>query len=84
MSNKTKIILSIIGISALLIPAILLIRLSPKSKEGSDIPQTSRQIDPKVIEEAVKTTPREQLIVPSPIPASASASPAFEGSPSGQ
>ena len=81
MNNKTKLILTVIGLAAIVVPAILLIVFaSPKSGDESStvVPAGTRQIDKGAIQNEVnKNTPPQVVASPivSPIP-SPSSSPA--------
>ncbi|OGD94073.1 hypothetical protein A2697_03650 [Candidatus Curtissbacteria bacterium RIFCSPHIGHO2_01_FULL_41_44] len=78
MSKRTKLILSIIGLSAIIIPAILLKVLTVSTKEPSGASQNSRSLDTKAVQEAVKKKPVASI---SPNVNQASGS-AFQASPS--
>jgi len=75
-------ILSIIGASAIIIPVILLLVLTKNPGQDLQLSSDKRSIDTKTIEESVKNVPKQQQIFPTPSPATPSASPASEGSPS--
>lgn len=75
-------ILSILGVSALIIPVVLLVIYTSRLKSVPSAPSGDRQIDVKTIEDAVKKIPQPPAIISSPSPASPSASPISEGSPS--
>ena len=85
MEKKGKVILSIIGLSAVIVPALLLIFFTSKTKNESLTP-AGRQIDSQVIDDAVKKLPLPNQIQtsPSPGPATSSAQPILESSPSSQ
>ena len=71
MSKKTKLILSLIGMSAVIVPAILLIVATSRTKEAPSVPTQDRQIDDQNISDSVnKFSPP-----PSPLSGSSSASP---------
>lgn len=85
MSKKTKLILSIIGLAAVIIPVLLLLFLTGRaSKQAPDISSEKREIDTKNIEEAVRKAPKPQIKLPSASGATGAASPKLEGSPSAQ
>lgn len=63
MNKKTKLILSIIGLGAVIVPAILLVVATSKTVETPSVPTEDRQIN------------EENITVQSPISSSASASP---------
>ena len=72
MGKQTKLILSVLGLAAVVVPAVLLIVLTARTKPAVKPPTTSREIDARNVEETVK----RQITVPSPSAASPSASPA--------
>ena len=73
MNRNTKIILSVLGIGAVVVPAIFLILFTKNSKVDSNLPSENRTIDEKSIESAVdKIQPKEPQF-PSPSPATPSA-----------
>ena len=83
MNKKTKFALTIIGISALIIPAVLLIIFTGKTQKEPDISSETRQINTEAIEEAVRKIEPKEPQFPSPSPATQSATPrVIEGSPS--
>ena len=69
MSKKTKLILTIVGMAALVVPVVLLIVATSKTKEVPNVPSEERQIDTGNIQN------KAGQIVPSPTPA-VSSSPA--------
>ena len=93
MDKKTKLILSGVGIAAVVVPALLLVIFSSRVNKNSniDIPSGSREIDKSKVEETVKKLPKKELEFPSPLPSTPSAFPSpaqngsgvpFSGSPS--
>ena len=73
MNRNTKIILSVLGIGAVVVPAIFLIFLTKNSPAEPNLPSGNRTIDEKSIESAVdKIQPKEPQF-PSPSPATPSA-----------
>lgn len=70
MDNKTKIILTAIGLSAVIIPAVFLFLMSsPKVTEDAGAPAGGRQIDKANIEREVNSGITSQPAVsPSPSP----------------
>lgn len=69
MSKKAKLIISVVGISAVVVPALLLIFLTgrePQSKSSSS--SDKRQIDTKLIEDTVKKNMPSPIPTPSPSP----------------
>ena len=90
MDKKTKLVLSIIGVAAIVVPALFLMFVTGRSDKTPEVPTEKRQIDAKNVEEAAaRNLPGENLLPspsPSPTPppaATGSASPS-EGTPSGQ
>ena len=82
MDNRTKLILSAVGISAIVIPAVLLVVLTSRTGEQPQVSSTPRQIDTRAIEDKVKTKSSQEMIFPTPTPATPSAKVTPEGSPS--
>lgn len=80
MNRKTKLALSILGIGAVVVPAILLVVATSKAPEESQISGGKRTIDAKSIEDAVKKTPQRPTQYITPV-ASGSASPSISASP---
>lgn len=77
MQKSVKLILSILGLSAIVVPTVLLIILTKNTPEAQPIQSAPRTIDKKTIDDAVKKapSPSPQFFLPSPSPSSASASP---------
>lgn len=68
MDKKTKLILSVIGVAAIVVPAILLLILSSKNAAVPSVSQEARQIDTQnVADTAAKSIP-SPTPVPSPSP----------------
>lgn len=69
MNKKTKIILSIVGICAVVVPALLLIFVSGSTDQVPEVDSGKRQIDQKNIEN-IKDKPSipTNIFVPSPYP----------------
>lgn len=68
MDNKTKIILTAIGLSAVVVPAIFLFLMS-QAKTSQQNPQTDfggRQINKANIEKEVKSNQTQPNVAPSP------------------
>lgn len=80
-NKKTKFILSMVGVSAILIPAILLVVFTSRAQKDVRPSTATREIDKKAIEEKVKNVPKQQLVFPSPTASTPSAKPP-EGSSS--
>lgn len=68
MNRKTKIILSIVGVSAVVVPALLLMLVTSSTKKEPDVATSKRVVDPNNIERS-KIAP-----TPSPAPANSSTS----------
>ena len=94
MSNKTKIILTIIGLGAIIIPAILLMVFSGNkgAPAQSNVPTGTRQIDKGVIQRDSQPNPAQAApaspapIVSSPIPSpviKTTPTPNLQSTPSG-
>ena len=81
MEKKSKLILSIVGLGAIIVPALLLIFFTSKVKNE---PQSGgkRQIDSQVINDAAKKLPPPKQNLPLSSPATSSARPSQESSPS--
>lgn len=72
MSKQTKLILTVLGIAAVIVPIVLLLTLGSKTSDIPPVSSDSRNIDEKNIQDVTKKTPGPE--VPSPV-ASASHSP---------
>lgn len=75
MDNKTKIILSVVGISAIIIPLVLLMYLSSKPVPKAEVSTGTRQIDANSVNKVVQSN-QTKVIYASPSPSSPSARPA--------
>ena len=84
MNKQTKLILSIIGASAVIVPVILLIVLTGGDNAIPPVPQENRSINTQTIEEAVKKAPKKDTVFPNQSPSTPSARSESEGSPSAQ
>ncbi len=86
LMDKKKIVLTIIGIAALVVPVILLIVFTSDAVEQQpEVSTGERKINPQTVEEAAKKIPSPSpIILPSPTPATTSAEVEAEGSPSAQ
>lgn len=73
MNKGTKLFLSILGVGAIIVPAVLLIIFTTKAKKQPNVPGGPRQIDQNAIEDTFQKYPKP--IFTSPIPASSSAKP---------
>lgn len=83
MNKRTKLILSVIGVSAVVLPVVLLVLLTSGGEQAPEIPGDRRQLDTRNVEEAAKrTVPVTVTPVSTPEPATPSASPEATGSES--
>lgn len=88
MDKKTKLILTIIGVAAIVIPAVLLVVVAGRSSKVPEVPTEKRQIDAESVQQATQKNLPGETFSPSPSPtsppaATESALPS-EGTPSGQ
>ena len=61
--------LSILGLAALVVPAVLLIILTDSKSNQPTVSGGERQIDPQTVEDAVKKAPvPPPVVIPSPSP----------------
>ena len=79
MNRTAKIVISAIGLAAVIVPAVLLIIFSAKGQTQPNVSNGTRQIDSGKVDEIVSKHPP---ILSSPKPASSSASPLLQSSPS--
>lgn len=88
MNKTTKILLSLVGLGAIVVPALLLMFLSPKVNTGQVQTDNNRTIDAGSIQNIVNgqpvSTPTTVYATPYAKPASPSAQTVPEGSPSAQ
>ncbi len=83
--EKKKIILSLIGLGALIIPVVLLIFFTNRSSRQPGTTSENRSINPQTVQDVVSKIPTPApIILPSPSPATESAELDLEGSPSAQ
>lgn len=77
MKISTKFLLSILGVGAIVVPAILLIVLTKNSPQTENTQSAPRTIDKKTVDDAVKKIPSPSpiFILPSPRVSSPSATP---------
>lgn len=76
MTKRTKLILSLVGISAVIVPAILLLVISKNTKSEPQVVNSKRSVDAQNIEKTAKTVPTPNVIAsPTPKSGSSSASP---------
>ena len=73
MNRNTKIILSVLGIGAVVVPAIFLILFTKNSQVETNLPSENRTIDEQSIESAVEKIQPKEPQFPSPSPATPSA-----------
>lgn len=78
MDNKTKIILSVFGIAAVVIPLALLMFLTSRPEVKTEMPGGSRRIDANSVSSVVQSN-QTKVIYATPSPSSPSARPASEG-----
>lgn len=85
MDKKTKLILTIIGVAAIVVPVLLLLFVAGKDNKIPQVPIEKRQIDEKNVQEASQKSfdSERPTPVPTPIPQAATES-AQEATPSGQ
>ncbi|GEM_PF-5975430 len=76
MNIKSKLLISLIGLGAIIIPAVLLVVFSSKTAKEPLIDGGGRTIDTKTIDDAVKKAPVNNNPVASPFVSTSSASPA--------
>ena len=83
--DKKKIVLSLIGLAALIIPVVLLIVFTNRSRTQPSVSEGDRIIDPQTVQDVVDTiaTPKP-ILLPSPSPATQSAELDLEGSQSAE
>lgn len=83
MNKQNKIVLSVIGLAALIVPAILLIIFSAKTPKEPPPDTGSRSINSETIQKAVKAVPSGNTVVSSPFVSTKSASPKISEGTSG-
>lgn len=90
MDKKTKLILSIIGLAAIVVPSVLLLLISSRDTPTPEVSTDRRQIDTKNVQESAARAQSSPTPLPSPSPSPSptpsllpEASPS-EGTPSGQ
>lgn len=86
MDNKTKIVLTVVGLAAIVVPTMLLLFFTRNAAPGgadTSIPAGSRQINKGAIEKEVQSNIQQSVVAPpSPTPSPiASATPAASKSP---
>ena len=83
--EKKKIILSLIGLGALIIPVVLLIFFTNRNSKQPGTTSENRSINPETVQDVVRKIPTPApVILPSPSPATKAAELELEGSPSAQ
>lgn len=82
MNKRTKLILSVIGAAAILVPVVLLITLSGRSPTTPNVSPEKRNIDTGNVGEVVKRSAPSPVILPSAPPSTESATPATSPFPS--
>ena len=67
MNKKNKLILSAVGLSALIIPALLLLLFSAKANQTAPkIESNARSVDARNVQEAFKNIPQRRVVNPTP------------------
>lgn len=91
MNKTTKILISLVGLGAIIVPAVLLIVLTPKINTNQTPANSNRSINSGAIENIVGQSSQDNrlpVVMPTPTfqpkPASSSAIVIPEGSPSAQ
>jgi hypothetical protein len=84
MNKVSKLVISIIGICAVVVPALLLIFFTSKNQVEPQTTSDKRTIDAKSIEDSVKKNEMQQVISASPVPVATSSAQTKESSPSSQ
>lgn len=90
MNKTTKILLSLVGLGAIIVPAVLLVVLSPKVNINQGSASANRSINSGAIENIVNQSPQNNPVIlptstPQPIPAATSSAKTIpEGSSSAQ
>ncbi len=80
--DKKKIVLSLIGLAALVVPVVLLIVFTGNNAKQPTTSSEQRVIDPQAVENVVNKFPTPPPVnIPSPSPSTRSATPKSEGSP---
>lgn len=64
MNKRTKLVLTAVGLAAILVPVFLLITLSSRPQKAPDVSGDKRNIDAKNVQDAAK-----RVVSPSPSPA---------------
>lgn len=72
MSKKTKLILSCVGIGAVVVPVVLLLLMSGQTRQVPEVSKAKRPLDTKNLEETAKKTLPSNIILPSSSSPSAS------------
>lgn len=72
MNKRTKLILSILGVAAIVLPIVLLIVFTSRTSEAPEVSQEKRTVDQEALSKSVKKNAPK--ITPQPV-ATASASP---------
>ncbi len=78
MNKTTKAILAVLGLAAIIVPAVLLILFSARGQKEPKVQPENRQIDPTAVKMAVDKYPKPTL--PAASPASPSAKPSSASS----
>jgi len=75
MDIKAKMILTAVGLSAVVIPIVLLTVLTKKVDVTSTVPEGQRSINQNIFQNIIKSSPASSLLLPSPSSSSRSANP---------
>lgn len=75
MNKKTKLILTIVGVAAVIVPAILLYVFSGRPAKEPNVSTGTRQIDTDAVEKSAKELPDSKQPISLPNPGSSSAVP---------
>ena len=84
MNKSSKLVISIVGICAVVVPALLLIFFTSKNQVEPQTTSDKRTIDAKSIEDSVKKNEPKQVISASSVPVATSSAQTKESSPSSQ
>lgn len=78
MNKRTKLILSVLGAGAIIVPLVLLVTFSARTPSTPQVSSEKRDIDTRGVEEVAKRAVPEQspVVLPTPSPSTESASPA--------
>lgn len=80
MSKKTKVVLSFVGVSAVVVPVLLLIFTASNTRAVPEVSQENRPVDTKSLEDTARRTLPSGIPMPTPSPVPSPT----EGSPGAQ